>query len=100
LRQDNISSLRDLHWTLWLKQEHKLLGYIIVRRHFTAMAGMALLGVATGGIGAIASWTYAAYGIAEPPLALNNRASRLQSLMHEFQTLGNLLTPNENEEEG
>ena len=99
MRQDNISSLRDLHWTLWLKQEHKL-GYIKVRRHFTAMAGMVLLGVPTGGIGAIASWIYAAYGMAESPLALNNRESRLQSLMNEFQTLGNLLTPNENEEEG
>lgn len=99
MRQDNISSLRDLHWTLWLKQEHKL-GHLVVRRHLTAMAGMGLLGIATGGIGAIASWTYGMYGIVESPLASNKRENRLQSLMHEFQTLGNLLTLNENEDVG
>jgi hypothetical protein len=64
------------------------------------MTGMVLLGVATGGIGAIASWTYGMYGVVELPFASQNRGNRLQRLMHEFQTLGNLLTPNGNEEEG
>jgi hypothetical protein len=64
------------------------------------MAGMALLGAATGGIGALASWGYGVYGVVEFPLASNKRESRLRSLMLEFQTLGNLLTSNENEEEG
>ena len=64
------------------------------------MTGMAVLGAATGGIGAIASWTYMAHGIVESSLALKNRKNRLQSLMQEFQTLGNLLNPNENEKEG
>jgi hypothetical protein len=64
------------------------------------MAGMVILGVATGGIGAVASWTYAAYGMVEAPLASQNWVKRLQSLGQEFQMLGNLLTLNEIEEEG
>ena len=72
----------------------------MVRRHATAAAGMVLLGVATGGIGAIASWTYALYGIVEAQLAAKNRVKRFDNLRQKFQMLGDLLTPDEIEEKG
>lgn len=98
LRWDSLASLCDLHWTLYRKQYSKL-GYLIHRRHLTAMAGMVVLGAATGGVGALVSWGYAGYGIVESGLALDKRASTFRRLMHEYQILGNLLTPNDNEEE-
>lgn len=92
-RQDNIASLIDLHWTLWQKQEHNT----VVQRHVTTMGGIGVLGVATGGFGALVSWGYGLYGMFEAPRAIRNRENRFQSLMQEFQTLGSLLAFNEEE---
>jgi len=98
LRQENLQPLRDLHWTLWLKQDHKL-GHWVLRRHLTSMAGMAVLGIATGGVGALASWAYGMYGLAEPAFASDKRVNGLRGLIHEFQALRNLLTSKDEEDD-
>ncbi|KAF2187180.1 hypothetical protein K469DRAFT_705741 [Zopfia rhizophila CBS 207.26] len=89
-QETDLLTLRSLHINLWLKQAGRS-NNMMIRRHLTGMFGMVALGVATGGVGAFASWAFCGYNMFEGDSAFRNRAARLQILVGRFPELVSLL---------
>lgn len=82
-------TVRTLHRTLWLKQSH-ILDTVFTRKHLACMAGFALCGFATLGLGVFGFWAYAGYNIYTSNEALPEAMSKAVDLAQHIPRLAPL----------